>query len=63
MTEVKPWYFGPPEATPSMTPEKERKQERIKAQKDPLAAMGVFLQRKKQIESVRTAPWTMLRIA
>jgi hypothetical protein len=51
--EVKPWYYGPPAETPALPPEKERKQQRFKAEKDPLSAMGVFLQRKKQIESVR----------
>ncbi|ELR18324.1 uncharacterized protein ACA1_371740 [Acanthamoeba castellanii str. Neff] len=51
--KVKPWYYGPPVETPALPPEKERKQQRFKAEKDPLSAMGVFLQRKKQIESIQ----------
>jgi len=49
--KVKPWYYGPPESIPSMPPEKERKQARIKAEKDPLAEMTKYISKKKEFDA------------
>ncbi len=49
--EVKPWYYGPPVES-ALPPEKERKQAKLKAERDPLTAMTVFLRKKKEVDAV-----------